>query len=385
MTDSAMCAKLAHMALIDETTLGHRVREHRERSGLSQGDLARQIGLDRTAINKIENGLRRVTALELSDVARALGVRMASFFEESVPALVSHRSRQGLDTADSRIDHLLARVAEDVEFLHTLAPSSLALPDDTEPPAPRPSSMAEADALALQIRSRMSLDASEPIHDLVGKCASLGLLAFSTDLGVDTADAGTILLRRGAVSLINSHNRVGRRRLALAHELGHFVIADEYTIDWRVTDQTGPDIESRIDRFARALLLPEAGLRASWSQHMASDVRDKAVVVASAFRVDMSTLARRLDELGMLAGGDLDDIRKSKTTKADIVEMNLFVPDDLGAESLPRPFQRAVVRAFKDEKISRVRALELLRGTYSDDDLPEVRTRHKDELWKFVS
>lgn len=380
-----MCAKLAHMADLDDNTLGVRVRESRQRAGMAQGELARLVGLDRTVINKIENGQRRVTAIELSEIAGALGVRMATFFEEPLPALVSHRSHQGLEVVDSQIDRRLARIAEDVEFLHDLAPEALPLPAQTDPPLDHPTSMAEADLLAAQVRSGLGLDGESPIRDLVDACASLGLLAFSADLGVDTADAGTILLRRGAVSLINSHNKVGLRRLALAHELGHFVVADDYTIDWRVSDQSGSGIESKLDRFARSLLLPEMGLRHSWARLTSHGVRDRAVIVASEFRVDMATLARRLDEVGLASGEDLTAIRRSKTTKADIIEFNLLVPEDMEEVSLPARYQRAVIQAIKDERISRARALELLHGTYSEDDLPPIRTRSRNELWKFVS
>lgn len=373
------------MADLDENTLGVRVRESRQRAGMAQGELARLVGLDRTVINKIENGQRRVSAIELSEIAGVLGVRMATFFEEPLPALVSHRSHQGLDVVDSQIDRRLAHIAEDVEFLHGLAPDALHLPAQTDPPLNHPTSMAEADHLAAQVRMWLGMDEKSPIQDLVGACASLGLLAFSADLGVDTADAGTILLRRGAVSLINSHNKVGRRRLALAHELGHFVVADDYTIDWRVSDQSGSGIESKLDRFARALLLPEMGLRHSWARLTSHDARDRAVIVASEYRVDMATLARRLDELDLAVGEELTAIRHSRTTKADIVELNLFVPDDLGGTTVPEGFQRAVIRVVKDERISRARALDLLHGTYSDDDLPEIRARRRDELWNFVS
>ena len=75
--------------------------------------------------------------------------------------------------------------------------------------------------------------AEQPIRRLTDAVSGIGLLAFSRDVGKDTADAGTILLRRGGVSLINSHMKVGRRRLALAHELGHYLVADDYTVDGR--------------------------------------------------------------------------------------------------------------------------------------------------------
>lgn len=380
-----MCAKLAHMAEVDEKMLGIRLREARERAGLRQGELGALVNLDRTAVNKIEGGVRKVTALELSEIAAALGVRMSSFLAESIPALVSHRSSQGLDTADSKIDLLLASIATDVEFLQELTPAQLALPDGEGAPLPRPDTLSDAEDLAATARTMLGLDGAEPVNDLVDRAASIGLLAFSVNLGVDTADAGTILLRQGGVSLVNSHNKVGRRRLALAHELGHYLVADEYTVDWRVSDQQGGDIETRLDRFARSVLLPEAGVRTAWAQHEAREVREAAVLLASEFRVDMATLARRLDELGMVDRDGAALVRGVTTTRADIVEFGLYIPADLESTSLPVPYQKAVLRAFRDERISRERALELLHDTFAEDDLPVLRVRREDEIWKFVS
>ena len=93
------------------------------------------------------------------------------------------------------------------------------------------------------------------------------------DLGVDAADAATILLRSGGSSLVISDNKVGRRRLALAYELGHYLAQDQYTVDWRVADQANEDIEARLDRFARSFLLPEAGLRESWRRNSSQSTR----------------------------------------------------------------------------------------------------------------
>lgn len=373
------------MADFDSKMLGVRLREARERAGLKQGELGARVDLDRTAVNKIESGIRKVTALELSDIASALSVRMSSFFAEPTPALVSHRSSQGHDTADSKIDLLLASVAADVEFVEQLAPDELALPDDDTQHLSRPNSASDADDLAVTARTRLGLDRIEPAHDLVDRIASLGLLAFSTDLGVDTADAGTILLRRGGVCLLNSYNKVGRRRLALAHELGHYLIADDYTIDWRISDRQGGDIESRLDRFARSVLLPEAGIRTAWAQHKERDLRETAVILASKFRVDMATLARRLKEVQLVGHEDAELIRRSTTTRADIIELGLYIPFDLEGTSLPVPYQKAVLRAFRSEQISRERALELLHDTFAEDDLPALRPRREDEIWNFVS
>lgn len=117
-----------------------------------------------------------------------------------------------------------------------------------------------------------------PITDLARRVADLGLFVFARDLGVDTADAGTVLLRDGGASLVNSADKVGRRRLAAAHALAHYLVADEYTIDWRVADD-GSQTESRFDQFARALFLPADGLRATWHE---IEARSRGVSAISA-------------------------------------------------------------------------------------------------------
>lgn len=67
--------------------------------------------------------------------------------------------------------------------------------------------------------------------------------------------------------MVNGHRQVGRRRLAFAPELGHYLFADEYIVDWRIaeTDDSGA-WESRLDRFARAVLLPATGLTGRWNE-----------------------------------------------------------------------------------------------------------------------
>jgi Zn-dependent peptidase ImmA (M78 family)/transcriptional regulator with XRE-family HTH domain len=377
---------------IDSKTLGERIRDARKRADISQEDLGRAIGLERTVVNKIEGGVRKVTALELSDIATAIGVRMSTFFEDPIPALVAHRSSQGLDTTDSKIDALLAKFAGEVEFVASLGVDELGLDAAnivSRAAIKRPSTNAEAEALAAKARSLMGLSEDEPIRRLSDSVASIGLLAFSHDIGKDTADAGTIMLRQGGVSLVNSHMKVGRRRLALAHELGHYLIADDYTIDWRVDDHSTDDvpIESRLDRFARALLLPEKAISRKWDEKVAqSGERSAAILLASEFRVDMGTLARRLNDLGLANSETTAAVYKYRTTQTDIIEINLYVPlEELGGTTVPRPFARAVLHLVRDERISRERALDLLQGTIDEVELPDVRERRPDEIWKFVS
>ena len=250
-----------------------------------------------------------------------------------------------------------------------------------------PTSNAEAEKLAVVARSELDVPPDGPCERLADKVTKLGLLPFSLDLGVDTADAATVLLRHGGIAVINGANKVGRRRLALAHELGHYLVADEYTVDWRVAEnQESERRENLFDRFARALLLPRESLVGDWEKFtQENDVRTAAVRIASCYRVDMSTLARRLVEAGIASNSDAANIRSIRTTRVDIVDFDLVVSDELAPPVLPREYERAVLRLYRSEMLSAARTVGLLFDTWPEDALPELPMRTENDMWELIS
>jgi transcriptional regulator with XRE-family HTH domain len=68
----------------DRKRLAARLREARESAGLSQEQVAQELALPRPAISQIENGHRRVEALELARLAKLYG-RQLSFFADEEP------------------------------------------------------------------------------------------------------------------------------------------------------------------------------------------------------------------------------------------------------------------------------------------------------------
>ena len=62
--------------------LGLRIRQARDRLGISQEDLAAAIGKDQGAISEYENGRRKLAATELPALATALEVPLDYFFAE---------------------------------------------------------------------------------------------------------------------------------------------------------------------------------------------------------------------------------------------------------------------------------------------------------------
>lgn len=74
---------------IEDTTLdpkvfGERIRQARERLGISQEELARLISKDQAAISEYENGKRKLSAVDLPALAEVLEVPLLYFYEGEV-------------------------------------------------------------------------------------------------------------------------------------------------------------------------------------------------------------------------------------------------------------------------------------------------------------
>ncbi len=61
--------------------LGKRLREIRQARGLSQEQIAKILGLNRSTVSQIENGKRSLAADELSSVSDALGISIDSLLD----------------------------------------------------------------------------------------------------------------------------------------------------------------------------------------------------------------------------------------------------------------------------------------------------------------
>jgi transcriptional regulator with XRE-family HTH domain len=67
---------------LDTKLLGLRIRQARERRGISQEALAEAVGKDQRAISEYENGKRKLSVVDLPAFATVLEVPLMYFFEE---------------------------------------------------------------------------------------------------------------------------------------------------------------------------------------------------------------------------------------------------------------------------------------------------------------
>jgi len=96
--------------------LGDRLREARKYLGLKQEEVATYLKIPRTALTDIENGQRRVEAIELARLARLYRQPVGYFAGEdeassSLPVDVAHLARRAADLSQQDRDEL-GRFAE---------------------------------------------------------------------------------------------------------------------------------------------------------------------------------------------------------------------------------------------------------------------------------
>jgi transcriptional regulator with XRE-family HTH domain len=61
--------------------VGSKIRKHREKAGLTQGELAEAVGLSRTSLTNIERGRQRVMLDQFDSICRAVGVSVAELLD----------------------------------------------------------------------------------------------------------------------------------------------------------------------------------------------------------------------------------------------------------------------------------------------------------------
>ncbi|MCL5959469.1 MAG: helix-turn-helix transcriptional regulator [Chloroflexi bacterium] len=108
--------------------LGRRIAEARRKAGLTQEDLGTAVGLDRTAVTRIEQGRRGLDTLQMTAIADVLGREPAFFFEpaeEQPPEVLLRAPEAQREDIRQQLEWLIALV-RDYEFLCQLMKGAVA-------------------------------------------------------------------------------------------------------------------------------------------------------------------------------------------------------------------------------------------------------------------
>lgn len=360
--------------------VGERVRQARLASQLSQADIAVALGIDRTAVARIEGGQRHVTALELFQLSETLGVPIAHFVTRPPVAVVSRR-RDLTDDADQitrmrfRVDAALEAHARDAEWLAErgfLAPSTVTLSGADGATLVNP--LSEPRAAALALRGRLGFGTA-PLGSLASICGQLGLHAVVLD-GVEGGASLTVDPGLG-IAIVGGEARPGRRRFTAAHELGHFILQDEYATDVGVA-ASRDEREQPIDAFAGEFLLPRDALIDRWASLAPLAPRHKLIDIAGRYRVSWSAVVRTALEAGLVSRAEKIELQARLPQRGEFFEVLGQAPDeDLALGETSPQWRQAALTAWRRGVITASRAVELLHGAITESELPD---REAEEL-----
>lgn len=341
---------------------GKRIGQARKAVGFTQLDLASAIGLERTVITKIESGTRRIDSLELARISKVLRRPVSWFLMTPSPAVISRReAREGVEL---EADVLLESLASDLEQLVGM---NLLISSKCPGFGVTVDTVQTAEQAAIKVRRHLGLEA-QPLVDLGRVSEQLGLYLFV--LPLDAAVQGSyIAMRSGGVALVQGNAPTGKRRFTAVHELGHHVLADEYSTEWI---KGGKDERERlISAFAVHLLLPRSAAAARWQALGGKDDPwNAAVHLGAEFGLSWSALCGQLKNLDLVSEDLRADLTQRPPGIADFIERELTLMSLPVCPSIPTGYAAAVIKAFRGQRIGRQRALELLHNTLGAEELP---------------
>lgn len=364
---------------MDHVSLGHRVARAREDAGITQGKMAELVGIERSALSRAEKGERKLTVTEMVAIAEALRRPLAFFVNDPLPTVISRRSDPTLPHETTKaLDDEIEMFAGDALMLLN---QGLLKPAGREPAA-TPQTHLVAEQLARDTRNRLGLT-DQPIYDLAHVCERLGLYTYAAPLGENGPDGGCVEVDGDtgsiAVAVVNGHARSGRRRMTLAHELGHWVCGDAYD------HAAGEDCEKMISSFAIHFLAPRSGVVSVWNDRRDWSVRDRALAVGSTFRLSWTAVVGQLKNLELITYEVFEQLREHEPRSGDYVRLELSWDDEPKAPYLSPAFAAACVQGYTTRQLTAARTIELLRATMTRDQLPEQEPESLDDVRKLFA
>jgi Zn-dependent peptidase ImmA (M78 family)/transcriptional regulator with XRE-family HTH domain len=363
---------MSHEAVVTQADLGRRIADARTEAGMTQSGLAVRIGLERTALVRIESGERKVSATELAAIAGTVDRPVDWFFTESPAAVVSRRRDPAVGGFSRVLDRALENAARDVAFLVDRRMVLTA----AHVVRAAPGSFEDAENLARSVRTEVGRP-DGPLLDLQSVAESLGLLGFSLALGPDAGDAAYVEVGTAGVAVINGSADPGRRRFSLAHELGHHLTGDAYEPSPRLG---ASDNERMFNAFAAHLLMPRSSVLGIWDEFSARSPRLGAIAVAVRFSVSWTAACNQLKNLDLIDSRERERLLEDDLRRGELLEFGERFEVELDPPGIPPDYARAVVSAYRKGQLTAARTVELLHGSVGEADLPEPDVMSLDEL-----
>lgn len=329
--------------------IGERLKLARKMRRLSQRKLADRVGVSAMAISKYENNEMMPGSDVLSDLARALGVRM-EFLLRSAPVVevepvFRKRSRLGVKSTEAvmaGIQEWLERYLVVESFFPDHDRRAFDFPEEFPFPVQR---VADAEIAATELR-RAWLLGEDPIENLTELLEDRGIKIGLVDGDFDF-DACTFFYDDGTPVIAVRRGIPGdRQRFNAAHELGHIMLD---------VMQEGQE-EKAAHRFAAAFLVPEQAARMELGVVRHYLEPHELLLLKKKYGMSMAAWIYRAKDLGILSEREATRMWRDFRTRG----WHKQEPGEPFPAEEPTRLRRLTWRLVAEDVISRSRAAELL-------------------------
>lgn len=358
---------------IDPKLLGTRLQEARKSSGLTQQDVADQLGVARTTLVAIEKGERRLEPGELIKLTSIYGRAVSEFLREPVVVesfVPQFRAAWREDfTGNENIQKIadeLQRLADDYARLERMC--GMPLPRNYPPVYETHGSAPEfvAEEIAAAERNRLGVG-DGPLSNLRERLeADAGLRIFYFPMPGTISGLFAYNDTLGGCMAINSHHPKDRRRWSLSHEYGHFLMHRyQAEITFMTAKWQAAQKERLADNFAKHFLMPTSGLSRRFSElqraHEGGISLASICSLADHYQVSIQAMILRLEELKRLSSGTWARL-EAEGFKVRQAQELLGIDTAPGPpEMLPKRYQRLAIIAFMKGSLSEGQLAGLLR------------------------
>lgn len=272
---------------------GERVRLARQYLGLTQAELARIARVSQSAISQIENG-GEASGRTLRAICKGTGYGLGFFDRGFVPDVAAmslrYRKRASLRQIDQK--RVRAHFLHAVELIWDIE-ARLPLNPVTLESVGKDVDLDEIETLAVFVRQKLGLNRSEPIPNMTRAAERAGAVVFGVSGESERFSAVSAWPRYPVgrpLICFNRHSPGDRRRLSIAHEIGHLVLH-------QIRNVVPGRAEKEAFRFGTALLLPKR--EASKAIRTTTTLRDFGLLKAR-WGVSIAALIRRGLDLEIL-------------------------------------------------------------------------------------
>ena len=243
------------------TIVATRIRDLRIALKMSQASLAEKAGLERTAISKIEGGMRNVSSVELMRLADALGVAEVSLLQDASGGDPEAWLLENLPHSEPSTIPILAILREAATLRSLLRFGSTGGLQWIPFPSPRTyeDAIRQGQVAAELERKRIGLR-DTPILDIVGLIENQGIAVVGCAIATNSSGISVPSGELGPAIIINNSLDRHRFHFALCHEYGHFVLGDITDVHKSDSENIRALLEVRANVFAGAFLFPGTGL-----------------------------------------------------------------------------------------------------------------------------